>query len=46
MLEDLGDNVKKIVDNSVKQIEFKNILKIFENIKKDFEKIKRDFEKK
>lgn len=45
MLEGLGSNIKKIVNNSVKQTEFKEIKKIFEKIKGDFEKIKKDLEK-
>lgn len=45
MLENIGNNVKKIVDNSVKKTEINKIVKIFEKIKNDFEKIKNDFEK-
>lgn len=45
MLENLGNNIKKIINNSVQKTEINEIVKIFEKIKKDFEKIKEDFEK-
>jgi hypothetical protein len=45
MLEGIGKDIKKIVDNSVKKTEYDEIKKIFEKLKKDFEKLKEDFEK-